>query len=175
MAASLQSTHAPAASFSFSDTAAFPQAGIINDNVMGGVSVSSIQKEGDFNRFSGRVSLDYNGGFASVRFLIAEPLPNLNKISLRVKGDGLAYQLRFSMGGAWQTIGYSVNFQTMKDTWQTFEFQISDFKPVWRGRTVSNAPLLELDRARQVALFIADKQEGEFSILLDSITLSGTK
>ena len=174
MSAMLHSTDAAATTFAFSDLTVFPQTGIVNDSVMGGVSVSSLQTEGDFNRFSGKVSLDYNGGFASVRFLLAKPLPNLNKVSLRVKGDGRMYQFRFRMGGTWQSVAYSVNFQTINDTWQIFDFQTIDFKPVWRGQAVSNAPPLTLDQVQQVALFIADKQAGDFSILIDSLTLSRT-
>ena len=171
MLAAVHSLHAT--SLSFSDLTAFPQAAIVNDSVMGGVSNSSLMAEGDFNRFSGRVRLENNGGFASVRFLVAEQLPNSNKVSLRVKGDGKQCQLRFRMGGAWQGVAYSVNFQTMDETWQTFDFYVSDFLPVWRGRIVNNAPKLAIENVQQVSVFIADKQVGSFSVLLDSVSFLG--
>jgi monofunctional biosynthetic peptidoglycan transglycosylase len=171
MLVAAQSLHAK--TLSFSDLTAFPQTAIVNDSVMGGVSDSSLMAEGDFNRFSGRVRLENNGGFASVRFLVAEQLPNSNNVSLRVKGDGKQYQLRFRMGGAWQGVAYSVNFQTMDETWQTFDFYVSDFLPVWRGRIVNNAPKLAIENVQQVSVFIADKQVGSFSVLLDSVSFFG--
>ena len=52
---------------------------VVNDNVMGGVSNSSmIFTENETLVFKGRVSLDNNGGFASVR---------LNTRNLKVKKD----------------------------------------------------------------------------------------
>lgn len=52
---------------------------VVNDNVMGGVSNSSmVFTENETLVFKGRVSLDNNGGFASVR---------LNTRNLKVKED----------------------------------------------------------------------------------------
>jgi hypothetical protein len=164
-----------AQTLSFSDLTVFPRALIVNDSVMGGISNSQLLSEDDYNRFRGRVSLDNNGGFASVRFLISNPVSDSETVSLRVKGDGQLYQLRFRMAGNWQALAYSVKFQTIADTWQTFDFKVGDFLPVWRGRTVYNAPSLNLANAQQVSIFIADKQQGPFSILLDSLSFTGNK
>jgi monofunctional biosynthetic peptidoglycan transglycosylase len=171
MILSLQSVDAK--TLPFSNLEVFPRAAIVNDSVMGGVSVSTLTPEDDYRRFTGNVRLENNGGFASVRFLVADELPNADMVQLRVKGDGKIYQLRFRMAGAWQSIAYSVNFQTMNDAWQTFEFNTADFQPVWRGRNVRNAPALALESVQQVSVFIADKQVGEFNILLDSLAFQG--
>ena len=47
----------------------FDKWSIVNDNVMGGLSESNISiSENETLIFKGRVSLDNNGGFASVRY-----------------------------------------------------------------------------------------------------------
>lgn len=156
---------------SFKDLDAFPRFGVVNDSVMGGISRSAIDQEAPFTRFEGNVSLANNGGFASARFLLSESFNDGERIQLRVKGDGQIYQLRFRTGGNWQAVSYSTRFQTIKDTWQTFDFLVEDFVPVWRSRMVSGAPPLTLSAVRQLEVFISDKQVGDFELMLDTITV----
>ena len=68
----------------------------INDDVMGGISTSDIiYNNNDYAIFSGNVSLENNGGFASIRRqLSGVNLYNKKSIVLKVKGDGKNYQLR---------------------------------------------------------------------------------
>ena len=55
--------------FDFSKDSDLSDWTIVNDGVMGGVSQSDLIINADGNGlFSGKVSLDYNGGFASVRY-----------------------------------------------------------------------------------------------------------
>ena len=53
---------------------------IINDSVMGGVSRSQFNIFEEYIRFSGHVSLENNGGFASIRALHAMPTVDKTKI-----------------------------------------------------------------------------------------------
>lgn len=69
---------------------------VLNDDVMGGVSISSLDYNKDgYATFSGKVSLENNGGFASVRCVtgIVKVQPK-GKVILRLKGDGKRYQFR---------------------------------------------------------------------------------
>lgn len=165
----LSTANAMAQTISFADLQAFPRAALVNDSVMGGVSRSTLSKEADYLRFNGNVSLANNGGFASVRFLLGEPLESNDRVQLRVKGDGQMYQLRFRMSGNWQAVAYSTRFQTIAGTWQTFDFLVEDFEPVWRSRKINNAPPLDLNAAQQLEVFISDKQQGDFELMLDTI------
>ena len=71
---------------------------IVNDGVMGGrsssqASIVKLETGGDAMRFAGNLSLENNGGFASVR---SRPSGSLGldpgeTIVLRVKGDGRRY------------------------------------------------------------------------------------
>ena len=70
---------------------------IINDGVMGGLSQSRFKLDGNgYAIFSGNVSLENNGGFASVRTQIENmDLSDYDGALIRVKGDGKKYNLRF--------------------------------------------------------------------------------
>lgn len=65
----------------------------VNDRVMGGVSTSQATATNEGLAFSGVVSLDNNGGFASIRALPCEyGLDGVIALVLRVRGDGKAYK-----------------------------------------------------------------------------------
>lgn len=161
---------ASATTLSFSDRSDLPRWATVNDTVMGGRSASTIARADDSHLFTGSVSLENNGGFASVRYLIGRDLPDAERVSLRVRGDGQLYQLRFQMGGRFRPVSYSVSFQTIANEWQTFTFLTEDFQPVWRGRKVQGAPPLTTDQAEQLSVYITDKQTGPFALQLDSVT-----
>ena len=67
---------------------------VVNDAVMGGISSSRMVKsENGKAAFIGRVSLENNGGFASVRSpRMQDSLGNFEGIVFRVRGDGKRYK-----------------------------------------------------------------------------------
>ena len=69
---------------------------IVDDNVMGGISSSSISINKNGNGlFKGTVSLANNGGFSSVRHRTkVVTLRDKNHFIIRIKGDGKNYQFR---------------------------------------------------------------------------------
>ena len=69
---------------------------IVNDGVMGGISKSFLaHTDAGQGRFSGHVSLAYNGGFASIQLNTNVKLTEDKKfIIFRVKGDGKRYEFR---------------------------------------------------------------------------------
>ena len=75
--------------FDFSSATNTPTWQVVNDDVMGGVSTSSFRLTNDVAVFRGEVSLDNNGGFASVRSLLARhDLAGFDAFVIRVRGDG---------------------------------------------------------------------------------------
>ena len=142
---------------------------IVNDNVMGGVSKSSLRFNYDKTAlFKGDVSLDNNGGFASARAYYGAGLDCISRISIRVKGDGQLYNFRVrTQESYWAS--YSISFQTIPDEWVEFHFQLSDFAPTYRGYSLNRMPSLDQLAIREIGFMIADKQEGEFNLSLDWI------
>lgn len=166
----MMAVSAHALTLDFSKATDLPRWAMVNDTVMGGRSRSTITPGADNHLFTGLVSLENNGGFASVRYRVAPALPEAPQISLRVKGDGQRYQLRFQMAGPFRPVSYAVTFQTIPDEWQTFTFLTEDFRPVWRGRAVQGAPALKTDQIELMSVYITDKQVGRFELTLDSVT-----
>ena len=151
----------------------------VNDSVMGGVSRSSMSQEGDYGVFSGTLSLDNNGGFASVRRLWT-PLDDKTdikngtdgKIRLKVVGDGQYYQLRFRTSRYLDGVSYATGFQTKAGELTEHTFALSDFIPVWRGRQVRNVKVLAWEDVVQIGIMITQKQEGPFKLKIASISLN---
>ena len=69
---------------------------VVNDGVMGGLSQSRAEKLPDGSiKFSGVISFENNGGFASIRHSGEMHLLNDSSgIRLKIKGDGKTYQFR---------------------------------------------------------------------------------
>ena len=146
---------------------------IINDGVMGGISNSKIEiLAEDIGQFSGKVSLENNGGFASIRGVLSTlPREAFTKVQIRVKGDGKRYSFRIRTDGAYDKVAYKFDFDTQKDVWETIELPLKDFQPTWRGRQLSNIPPINPTQIRQVGFLISDKQEGAFILQMDWIKL----
>jgi Complex I intermediate-associated protein 30 (CIA30) len=118
--------------------------GAVDDVVMGGVSESGIRLADGYALFSGNVSTDNSGGFASVRTRNFEPsfnLSNYRGIELRVKGDGQRYKLFLRTETRWDGVGYAYSFDTIADEWITIQVPFQDLVPIFRAKTVNDAPL----------------------------------
>ena len=148
---------------------------IVNDTVMGGRSSSRWSDKSSTLSFEGFLSLENNGGFASVR----NDLNNINLsgtegIFIKVKGDGRKYQFRIrSQASRWAN--YSQEFKTKKDTVQTFYLPYKDFKPSWRGRSVRNVPTLTGKDVRGIGFLLGDKIQGKFKLDILNISASTQK
>ena len=143
----------------------------VNDNVMGGVSSSHFAYQDGYGVFSGYVSLENNGGFASVRRIISPNFSSASTINLTIMGDGRRYQFRLKTHRLYEGAAYVAEFTTTANQWQTIQLSESDFSPRYRGRTLSAMPSLKFSDAIQVGLLIADKKAGEFQLRIKSIQL----
>jgi monofunctional biosynthetic peptidoglycan transglycosylase len=139
---------------------------IVNDVVMGGESKSNISLvEGGFANFSGNLSPENNGGFASVRASVEEEeLDNYSGVIIKARGDGNIYNLRFRTDQDYDGVSYQAKFKSDVNNWIEFKIPFKDFKPTFRGRFVPNQPKLESKNIRQIGILIAAEQWGEFEI-----------
>ena len=144
---------------------------IVNDDVMGGVSRSSLNRvDAETVRFLGRLSLENNGGFASVRASGRMPdLTEAQAIVIRAKGDGRTYQLRLRMANGWRAPDYSAEFATQPGQWQIHVLPLTSFVAGWRGRSIRNAPPINPAKILSVGLLLGDKNPGGFSLDIDWI------
>jgi len=143
----------------------------IDDVVMGGVSSSAARIVADgVLRFSGTVSLENNGGFASIR---SEPvrldLRGALGLRLRVKGGDKRFKLNLKTDAEFDTVQYQAPFTAPQD-WATVTLPFSVFRPVFRGRPLPGAPALDPVRIVTLGFLISDRQEGPFLLEIAAIT-----
>jgi len=142
----------------------------VNDVVMGGISESRFEINSDSTAtFSGTVSPDNNGGFASVRTSLDNEFKDFEGAIIRVKGDGNIYSLRFRTDKNFDGISYQAKLETNSGEWKEYKIPFSNFKPTFRGRTLSNKPELASKDIKQIGILIADKQFGMFELVIDWI------
>ena len=140
----------------------------VDDNVMGGVSSSSVSLvEPSQLSFSGNMSLDNNGGFSSVRSdLAATNLSDFDGVLLRVLGDGKTYRLRIRAEETGAGISYNSTFKTTADNWEIFYLPFADMVPTYRG-FVMDVGQLDTTAIRSFGFMLTDKQPGEFELQVD--------
>ena len=142
----------------------------VDDGVMGGVSSSRMRMEDSIAVFEGNVSLENNGGFASVRSnSIVQDLTRFNAVRLRVRDDGKTYQFRISTSQSSNGVSYQMTFETEKDLWKEVELSFSDFEATFRGRPLPEEPPINASKISAFGLLIANKQVGPFRIEIDWI------
>ena len=144
---------------------------VINDGVMGGVSRSEVRRtDHGTGVFAGVLSLENNGGFASVRAVVGQcDLSAYTGLEIRVRGDGRTYQLRLRMDDRIDGIAYRVHFETRDREWITTRIPFDQFLPTFRGRTLIDAPQLDVGRIHQLAFMLADRKPGPFSLEIDYV------
>ncbi len=148
---------------------------IVNDGVMGGLSQSAMELTSNRTAlFRGEVSLENNGGFASVRTHPFDyQLDNYDGVILRVRGDGRMYKFRLRVNDYFDGIAYETTFQTQPNIWQMLRFPFAGFEPVFRGYPLTDAPPLDSAKIARLGFMISDKQAGPFELQIDWIKAFG--
>lgn len=144
----------------------------VNDVVMGGISKSAATLDLENQRliFSGFVSLENNGGFASIKSVSNQyDLSGYNGIILRVRGDGKIYRFRVRSERTESQIAYTSWFETKLETWEEIYLPFSKMTPIFRGAVVDDAEAIDLRSIRSFGLMVAEKQEGSFLLEVDLI------
>ena len=140
-----------------------------NDTVMGGVSSSELSwNDGDL-LFSGNLSTDNNGGFTSMRGPVVPFIPasGLTAISVVAQGDGRTYLMQIRT----DTDSYILRFTPVETMSETL-LALTDFTATdWRLSPIPDRPPLVSEAVRQVAVYLVDKQVGEFVLRLRSISI----
>jgi monofunctional biosynthetic peptidoglycan transglycosylase len=139
---------------------------IVNDDVMGGVSKSRFQILTDGGAvFSGLVSLENNGGFASVRSSTAlHDLTGCDCFIIRLRGDGHRYKFTVRTEAGFDTPLYQCPFVTKHGEWEEHLLAFKDFVPTFRGRILTGVPPLNPAKVTSVGFLISDRQEGPFKL-----------
>lgn len=160
--------------------------GALDDVVMGGVSASSIQPGETAAVFTGTVSTENSGGFASVRTRNLEPALNLTGytgIKLRVKGDGQRYKFLLRSDSQWDSVAYAYSFDTVANEWLDVQIPFAELIPVFRARTTPSAGPIDTSHITSLQLMLSKFEydgalnphftAGTFGLEVQSIAASG--
>jgi NADH dehydrogenase [ubiquinone] 1 alpha subcomplex assembly factor 1 len=139
---------------------------IVNDDVMGGQSRSEMRlSEMGTAIFEGILSLENEGGFASVRTTpYAYGLKGYQGLALRVRGDGRRYLLSMRSGRRLDGPSYEVEFDTVPNAWITVYVPFQEAVATFRGRRLMGLPKIQGEQVTQIGLMIADRQSGPFRL-----------
>lgn len=142
---------------------------ITNDTVMGGVSQGRLAwNPGGWLEFTGKVSLENNGGFASFRSKQMDfGLTDQNCLWVHIKGDGKKYRISIGSDQYRNGVYYYYEIETKEDAWMTITAPLEKFVARFRGRVIENAPTLQSENIESVGFMIADSQSGTFSLMVD--------
>ena len=154
----------------FSEERAIRNWRMTNDNVMGGVSTASLERdENGFGVFSGRVSTANNGGFAMTRLPLKIMFNETFKtIKLKVKGDGKKYQFRIKSNSP-QRYWYVQSFQTSNE-WEEISLPLDAFYPSYRGYRLNQENFSD-NTIRDIAILIGNKVDENCELMIDTIVL----
>ena len=145
----------------------------VNDPVMGGRSTSGVTFGDGGLVFSGTISLENNGGFASARSPqdpdIGRKASGAKSLRVRALGDGKTYLLKVGIAG--RSWSYIQRFQPQAAVQRTYDLPVDGFQPVgMRLDPEPDAPrTLDPSLINQVAVYILDKQQGPFEITVGAI------
>ncbi len=143
---------------------------VVDDVVMGGRSSGSLSLSTEGHAVStGKVSLENNGGFSSLRYALDEmKAGKSNHIILKVKGDGKKYQFRLKHNRN-SYYSYIYWFDTSGE-WEEISIPLAEMYPSFRGRTL-DMPNFSHDSIQEIGLLIGNKKAEDFKLLIDRIEL----
>ncbi len=143
-----------------------------DDVVMGGRSDSQLQMTPEmYAQFSGRVSLENNGGFCSIHQTTEKQPYKISETStaflVRLNGDGKDYNFRVKTPNGRHS--YAFTFPTKGDgNWETIAIPFNKMEATYRGETV-DVPTYKGEPVLEMQLLIGNKKEETFELLMEAI------
>ena len=145
----------------------------VNDGVMGGVSDGRFRITPDKTmEFSGRLSLENNGGFASVRTKPVDfDIKSGDTLVVRVKGDGREYVLNLYTKSRRMAFSYRAPLPTTRDEWTEVSVPLGEFIPTAFGNRVKGMGPVEPDQINSLGFMLSDKKPGPFKLEVDWVKI----
>jgi len=143
----------------------------VNDGVMGGVSEGKFKiREKKTLEFVGTLSLENNGGFASVRTKAKQlGLEKGDTVVAKVRGDGREYLLNLYLNKPLIAFSYRATVQTKKDEWIEVKVPLDKFEATSFGRVVKDAGPVKPEEVNSLGFMLSDKKAGPFKMEVESI------
>jgi NADH dehydrogenase [ubiquinone] 1 alpha subcomplex assembly factor 1 len=143
----------------------------INDGVMGGVSEGKVKiSDKKTLEFFGTLSLENNGGFASVRSKAKKlGLEKGDVFVARVRGDGREYSMNLYVPRPLIAFSYRSTVQTKKDEWIEVKLPLDKFEATSFGKVVKDAGPVDPQEVNGLGFLLGDKKAGPFKLEVEWI------
>ena len=144
---------------------------VLNDTVMGGRSSATVNYVDDTVQFKGLVSLENNGGFASIRTRDAIDLSPNTTVEIELVGTDTPVQFVI-----WTGQGANLYYTTpVQPNSGLHRVEFSAFVAKSYGRQISAPPLdMRNRKSMSVGVLISDGFEGPFDLTLNELQFVGT-
>jgi NADH dehydrogenase [ubiquinone] 1 alpha subcomplex assembly factor 1 len=161
----------PEVLFDFTNPDAAKEWQTVNDGVMGGVSEGKVKITGSTPmEFFGTLSLENNGGFASVRTKAKKlGLEKGDVLVAKIRGDGREYSLNLYAPRPLIAISYRATVQTKKNEWIEVKVPLDKFEATSFGRVVKDARPVEPKEVNGLGFLLGDKKAGPFKLEVEWI------
>ena len=152
--------------FDFAGPEAAQQWQVVNDGVMGGVSDGRFRiTPEDTLEFFGTLSLENNGGFASVRTKPTDfDIKAGDTIVVQVMGDGQEYVLNLYTKSRRMAFSYRAPLPTVMNEWTEVAVPLEDFIPTSFGNRVQGMGPVEPNEITSIGFMLSDKKAGPFKM-----------
>lgn len=144
---------------------------VTNDGIMGGVSQGRAYLSDSSVVFSGTVSLENNGGFASIRSPYQQlGLSEFSEVEIKARASGLPFSVTFSKDRRFYVPNYKYLLDLDSNEWSITTFKLSDLKEYRIGNpTNRNIPESDINNLIGISFINEGKKEGEFMLEVDYI------
>lgn len=141
---------------------------VVNDGVMGGLSKRKLSYDENYLVFEGQLSLENNGGFASIRSPWSEyDLSGYKKLKIRVRGMGGEFGITLENSRLYYQPNWRFLF-TPSEEWQVLEIPLREFEMTRLGRPMGeNLKPKEADDIIRIGIIKADKKTEAFKLEID--------
>ena len=150
---------------------------VINDGVMGGLSVGELSYSGGVATFDGTINTD-GGGFSMIRTSVlrgdgtlAEQLAGAEYLRFRIRSaNGRGYELTVQDGSANTSIMHFTDIAVTNDgAWQESVVPLTELEARAFGTPRPDLEAFDLGSIATLGVILADGRDGPFSIALDRI------
>ena len=171
LGSSVMAEDTPKTVFDFSGADAAKEWQTVNDGVMGGVSDGKFKITGTKTlEFYGTLSLENNGGFASVRSKAKKlGLEKGDVLVARVRGDGRDYSMNLYVPRPLVAFSYRAAVKTKMDEWIEVKLPLDKFEATSFGRVVKDARPLDPAEVNALGFLLGDKKAGPFKLEIEWI------
>ena len=161
----------PRVLFEFTGADAAKEWQTVNDGVMGGVSEGKFKiTDAKTLEFFGNLSLENNGGFASVRTKAKKlGLEKGDTLVAKVRGDAREYSLNLYVNKPLVAFSYRATVATKKNEWIQVKVPLDKFEATSFGRPVLDAGPVNPTEVNALGFLLGDKKAGPFKLEVEWI------